>query len=169
MANKRRKRRRRTGPGPVAAQPKPRKPVEPAARRTARDERPQAPWGSFPLTELAIFVGLVLLIVGFAAGGVSGTLTIAVGIALAALGGLELAIREHFSGYRSHSVLLALACAILTAAAVYALAIVISGSVVPLVPVVTAVIVFVPVLLAMRNAFKRASGGLSFRIGRLRG
>jgi hypothetical protein len=169
MAKSRKRRKRRAGPTATPPVPKPRKPVEPAARRTARDERPQGPWGSFPLTELAIFVGLVMLIVGFASGGVSGTLTIAVGIALAALGGLELAIREHFSGYRSHSVLLALACAILTAAAVYALALVISGSVVPLVPVVTAVVVFVPVLLAMRNAFKRASGGLSFRIGRLRG
>src|SRR5256885_12424985 len=169
MAKTRKRRKRRTGPGPVAAKPKPKAAVEPAARRTARDERPQAPWGSFPLTELTIFVGLVMLIVGFASGGVSGTLTIAIGIALAALGGLELAIREHFSGYRSHSALLALACAIFAAALAYALAIVVFGSGVPLVPVATAIVVFVPVLVAMRNAFKRASGGLSFRIGRLRG
>jgi hypothetical protein len=169
MAKKRRKRRRSSAVPPPVAKPKQRAPVEPAARRTARDERPRAPWGAFPLTELTILVGLVMLVVGFTRGGVSGTLTIAVGITLAALGGLELAIREHFSGYRSHSALLALACAILTAAAVYALAAVIFGSVIPLVPVVTGVVVFVPVLVAMRNAFKRASGGLSFRIGRLGG
>jgi CHASE2 domain-containing sensor protein len=169
MAKSRKRRRRRSGPGPVAAEPKPRRTVEPAARRTARDERPQAPWGSFPLTELTIFVGLVMLVIGFASGGPSGALTIAVGIALAALGGLELTIREHFAGYRSHSVLLALACAVLCAALIYALALAVFGSVVPLVPVAVGAVVFVPALLAMRNAFRRASGGLSYRIGRLRG
>lgn len=143
--------------------------VEPAARRTARDERPQAPWGSFPLTELTILVGLVLLVAGFVSGGVSGTLMIAVGIALAALGGLELAVREHFAGYRSHSGLLALAFAVATAAAVSGLAVLVFGSVIPAIPVAAGAVAFVPALIGMRNAFQRASGGLSFRIGRLRG
>jgi hypothetical protein len=166
LAKKRRKRRPRSGPSPA---PKPRKPVEPAPRRTARDERPQAPWGSFPLTELTVLVGLVMLVAGFVGGGFGGTLAIGVGITLAGLGGLELAIREHFAGYRSHSGLLALGCAVLTAGLLTALSFLAFGSVIPLIPVAAGALVFVPALIAMRGAFRRASGGLSFRIGRLRG
>jgi len=166
MAKKRRKRRPRSGPPPA---PKAPKPVEPAARRTARDERPQAPWGAFPLTELAIFVGLVMLVVGFLSGGVSGTLAIAVGITLAAIGGLELAVREHFSGYRSHSTLLAGACAVATAGAVTGVAVLAVGSVIPLIPVLAGALAFVPAFLTVRGAFQRASGGLSYRFGKLWG
>jgi hypothetical protein len=168
-SRKRRKRRAARGPGPKPAPPKPRAPVEPAPRRTARDERPQAPWGSFPLTELAILVGLIMLVVGFLSGGFGGTLAIAVGISLAAIGGLELAIREHFSGYRSHSTLLAGACAVATAGAVTGIAVLAFGSVIPLIPVVAGALAFVPALLTMRSAFQRASGGLSYRIGSFRG
>jgi hypothetical protein len=166
MAKKRRKRRPRAAAPP---QPKQRKPVEPAARRTARNEAPQAPWGSFPLTELTILVGLVMLVLGFARAGTQGTLLIVVGISLAALGGLELTIREHFAGYRSHTTLLALACAVLSAALAFAVGIAAFGSVVALIPVAIGAVVFVPAFLTLRNAFRRASGGLSFRIGRLGG
>jgi CHASE2 domain-containing sensor protein len=167
MAKTRKRRRRRSGPPP--APPKQRKPVEPAARRTARDERPQAPWGSFPLTELTILIGLVLLVAGFAGGSIRGTLMIAVGIGLAALGGLELAVREHFAGYRSHSGLLALACGVAAGAAVGGAVALLFGSILAVVPVAVGLLVFVPALLAFRGAFRRASGGLSFRIGRLHG
>jgi uncharacterized membrane protein HdeD (DUF308 family) len=68
------------------------------------EERPQAPWGSFPLAELVILAGLVLLVVGFVSGSVT---ALAVGFTLAALGGLEVAAVEHFAGYRSHTTLLA--------------------------------------------------------------
>lgn len=170
MSNKRRKRRRRNPAGPSpAAEPRPRARPEPAARRTARDERPQGPWGSFPITELTVLVGLIMLVAGFISGGFSGTLMVAVGITLASLGGLELAVREHFSGFRSHNVLLALACAIFAAALIYALAALLFGAVIPVIPVAVAVVIFVPAVIWLRNAFKRASGGLTFRIGRLRG
>lgn len=98
--------------------PRPRRPVEaaPAApappRRPSRgfaaaaDERPPAPWGSFPLVEIAILVGLVILLVGLIGGGDRAPLLIGIGLGLAGLGGLELAIREHFAGFRSHSALL---------------------------------------------------------------
>jgi hypothetical protein len=165
LAKKRRKRRPRGGPPPA---PKPRRQVEPAQRRTARDERPQALWGSFPLTELAILVGIVIMTAGFF-GALGGILAIVVGITLAALGGLELAIREHFAGYRSHNTLLALACAVLAGAASLALLAWLAGSVIAAIPLAIAVAVFVPALLAMRRAFRRASGGLSYRTGRLRG
>jgi hypothetical protein len=48
-----------------------------------------------------------MLVIGFIGGGSRGTLLVVVGLALASIGGLELAIREHFSGFRSHSTLLA--------------------------------------------------------------
>jgi hypothetical protein len=169
MAKSRKRRKRRGGPRAQPTAPEPRAAVEPAIRRTARDERPQAPWGSFPLTELTILVGLIMLIAGFASGSVRGTVMIAIGITLAALGGLELAVREHFAGYRSHSGLLALACAVLAGALLGALAVLVFGSVVAVIPVAAGAVVFVPALIALRGAFRRASGGLSFRIGRLRG
>jgi hypothetical protein len=168
-SRRRRKQRPRTGPGPKPPRPKDRPAVEPAARRTARDERPQAPWGSFPLTELTIFAGIVILVIGFTSASFTGTLMIAVGISLAALGGLELAVREHFAGYRSHSTLLALACAVLTTGAATGIALIAFGSVIPAIALAAGVIAFFPALVAMRNAFRRASGGLSYRIGRLRG
>ncbi len=47
------------------------------------------------------------MVVGLIIGTDRGALAIGVGIGLAALGGLELAIREHFAGFRSHSSMLA--------------------------------------------------------------
>jgi hypothetical protein len=116
-----------------------------------------------------VLVGLIMLIAGFAAGSSSGTVMIAVGVSLASLGGLELAIREHFAGYRSHNVLLALACAVLAAAILTAFVELVSGSVVPLIPVAAGAVAFVPAFMALRGAFRRASGGFSYRIGRLGG
>jgi hypothetical protein len=43
----------------------------------------------------------------FFVGGERGRTLIVTGLALASLAGLELSIREHFGGYRSHSTLLA--------------------------------------------------------------
>jgi CHASE2 domain-containing sensor protein len=169
MARKRRKRRSGPGPRPKVGERKQRESVEPAARRTARDERPKAPWGSFPLTELTILVGVVMLVIGFISRSFTGTLMVAVGITLAALGGLELAIREHFAGYRSHSGLLALSCAVFTAGLVTAFALLAFDSVIPAIPVAAGAIAFLPAFIAFRRAFRRASGGLSYRIGRLSG
>ena len=76
-------------------------------RAAARDERPPAPWGSFPLGELVVLGAIVSLIAGFFAHGHAGIVLIALGLALGAIGGLELSIREHFAGYRSHTLLLA--------------------------------------------------------------
>lgn len=46
----------------------------------------------------------------------------AVGLALASLAGLELSIREHFAGFRSHTVLLSAAVAVPTMLGLYYLA-----------------------------------------------
>src|SRR5687768_13278204 len=100
----RRKRRRR---GPTQAPrpaPRPQKPV-----RRGPDDRPPAPWGSFPLTELAIFIALVVLVAGFFVPPPQGFVMIAVGLGIGSLAGLELAIREHFAAYRSHTLVLSAA------------------------------------------------------------
>ena len=116
-----------------------------------------------------MLVGLIMLVAGFFSGGNRGLALIGVGTVLGALGGLELAIREHFAGYRSHNVLLALACAVLAAAILTAFVELVSGSVVPLIPVAAGAVAFVPAFMALRGAFRRASGGFSYRIGRLGG
>src|SRR5215218_3394767 len=79
-------------------------PAPPAARRRAPSERPRAPWHPFPLVELGVLVGRVLLVWG---------------MALASLGGLETALREHFSGYASHALLLAALPAVLVAGVLF--------------------------------------------------
>src|SRR3954470_23036418 len=110
MSKKRRKRRPRKPPERIEAEAVvPAKPTVRAARRRAAslDERPPAPWGNVPLVELVVLVGIVLLVAGFIVGGSQGTVMIAAGAVLCSIAGLELAIREHFGGYRSHTFLLA--------------------------------------------------------------
>jgi len=56
---------------------------------------------------VVVGVALVLLVLGFFfVQGEQGALMIGVGVALGSLAGLELSIREHFGGYRSHTMLL---------------------------------------------------------------
>jgi hypothetical protein len=88
-------------------------------RAASLDERPPAPWGNVPLVELVVLVGIVLLVAGFITGGSQGTLMIAAGVALCSIAGLELAIREHFGGYRSHTFLLSGAVGIAVLAGLY--------------------------------------------------
>jgi hypothetical protein len=129
------------------------------ARRSPRGERPPAPWGSFPLVELCVLLALVLLVGGFITGGKRGATMILAGLALGSLGGLELTIREHFAGYRSHTTLLAGAIALF----VGTLVAVVAGKV--LLPILLGlfVLVFLSFFVVFRRAFKKASGGLSFR------
>jgi hypothetical protein len=131
----------------------------PAARRPAGSERPPAPWGSFPLSELVILLGIVVMVWGFLSGEDGGKERVAGGLLLASLGGGELALREHMAGYRSHSSLLAGAAAFVTVTAV-ALGL---GPVKVWVLLVLGVGVFASTFYAMRELFKRRSGGLGFR------
>src|SRR5689334_17417785 len=87
-------------------------------QRTVRppvEDRPPAFWAPFPLTELLTLAGIVLMVWGFLSGPKgNGNAKIAAGLAIASIGGLELALREHLTGFRSHSTLLAGAAAIIT-------------------------------------------------------
>lgn len=133
----------------------------PAKRVASPDERPPAPWGSAPLAELVILAGIVSLAIGAIGGHPT---AIALGVALAGLGGLEVAIREHFAGWRSHTTLLAGAAFVLvTGLALYAAHQILA------VALALGAVAFAIVFYLARRAFQRASGGLSFRAGGMRG
>ena len=136
----------------VGSKPRPR------PGRPSLHDRPSAPWGSFPLSELVIFLGIVLILVG-AVQGNDGARFIVSGLVIAGLGGGELALREHMAGYRSHSSLLAGVAAFVVVTAV-ALGL---GPVQLWVLVLLGIAVFAATFYAMRELFKRRSGGLGFR------
>ena len=89
----------------------------PPARRDAA--RPRAPWHPFPLVELCVLIGLVLLVWGLIRGGEDGAVLLVAGMALASLAGLETALREHFTGHAPHALLIAALPAILVAGVVW--------------------------------------------------
>jgi hypothetical protein len=122
-------------------------------------DRPPAPWGSFPLSELLVLLGIGFMAWGLATWGSEGSLRFVGGLALASLGGLELAVREHLAGYRSHSALLAGAAAF---AVVTALVIGPGPQRVWLLGLIGAA-VFAAAFYGLRELFKRRSGGLGFR------
>jgi hypothetical protein len=132
---------------------------EVARRRPGTAERPRAPWGSFPLSELVILAGIVVIFWGLFSGGDQGNERVGAGLVLASLGGGELALREHLGGYRSHSSLLA-GVAAFVAVTVVAIGL---GPVTVWVLLIVGVAVFGGTFYAMRELFKRRSGGLGFR------
>jgi hypothetical protein len=71
-------------------------------------ERPQAPWHPLPLSELLILVGAIVVVIGLRNGVSNAGATTLAGLAAVAIGTIEVTLREHLSGYRSHTVLLAL-------------------------------------------------------------
>lgn len=142
-------RRRRARQG--AATPGPRR-----GGRTGTAERPPAPWGSFPLSELCVLLAMVLGVAGIIIWGERGQVMVLAAMALGSLAGLELSIREHFAGYRSHSSLLAGAAAIPIAT----IAFITAG---PAIGLVAAAAVFGTGVYGFRQLFKSRSGGLGFR------
>lgn len=133
--------------------------MRPLSERPKADERPPAPWGSFPLAELTILAGIVVLAIGIF--GQSPT-AIGVGVVLAGLGGLEVSVREHFAGYRSHTTLLAgLAFVLVTGVLFYAAGLILA------ICLAAGATAFLGAFLLLRRAFRKASGGLSFKAGGL--
>jgi lysylphosphatidylglycerol synthetase-like protein (DUF2156 family) len=115
MGRRSRKRGGGMAPAPAPASP-------PTARRapSRRDQRPRAPWHPFPLVELCVLIGLVLLVWGLIRlDDDGGRVMLVCGMVLASLGGLDTALREHFSGYASHALVLAALPAVLVAGVLF--------------------------------------------------
>ncbi len=118
-SRKRRPAARSTSPATPAAEQPPAK----SARR-ARDresaassykapmsvgERPQAPWHPLPLSELLILVGGIGTVIALGRGEVkTGGAALFASLGAVAIGTIEVTLREHLSGYRSHTTILAL-------------------------------------------------------------
>jgi hypothetical protein len=79
--------------------------------QTTFGERPQAPWHPLPLSELLILAGavaFVLAVIRLRHGPSAGGPLLLTGILAVSLGTIEVTWREHSSGFRSHTLLLAL-------------------------------------------------------------
>jgi hypothetical protein len=160
MGQRSRKRRAAAPTPPAPAPPPPaRRPGTPVDRRARMGEAPKAPWSPFPLVELAILLGLVFIVLGFVTGGPRRGALLAGGVVLVSVAALELAIREHFSGYRSHSSLLAGACAVAVDVPLY-----LFTALPQELLLVTAALAFGVAFPLLRAAFRRRSGGLGFRV-----
>jgi hypothetical protein len=70
-------------------------------------ERPEAPWHPLPLSELVIVAGAGAILFSFANGIVGSEAALLAGLGAVLLGTLEVTLREHLAGYRSHALLLA--------------------------------------------------------------
>jgi lysylphosphatidylglycerol synthetase-like protein (DUF2156 family) len=99
--------RRAPRPQTESAAAQPQRERAPASRRVAR-ERPRAPWHPLPLSELLILVGGGAVLFALANGPAQSVAALLAGLAAVVIGTLEVTLREHFSGYRSHALLLAL-------------------------------------------------------------
>lgn len=113
--------------------------------------------GGFPLVELCIFVGIVLVVWGFLEHSDRRAVLVSGGVGLICLASLELTIREHLAGYRSHTTLLA------GTAAVFVMAPLWFAGVTRVAVVVAGVLVGGIVFTALRRVFVRKAGGLGFR------
>ncbi len=104
-----------------------------------------------------MLAGIVMLVIGAVGGHPT---AIGVGVVLAGLGGLEVAAREHFAGYRSHTTLLAGTIFVLVTGGLFYL-----GGLILAICLAVGAAAFLAAFLALRRAFQRASGGLSFKAG----
>lgn len=124
-----------------------------AAERQIK-QRPPAPWDPFPLAEVAVLSGLIILVIGALLGSATGKGLIAAGVVLACIGGLETALREHLGGYRSHAGLLAgiiALAALIISTAILDIGVAVRAGI--------AISVFAIVFPTLRNSFIRKSGG----------
>ena len=104
--------RRRRAQSAPQARPRPRSRERCAAADRRAIERPQAPWHPLPLSELLILVGAIGTVVGVARsrGGIAAPVPTLLARASrrSLIGTVEVTLREHLGGYRSHTLILAL-------------------------------------------------------------
>jgi len=160
----RRSRKRSSAAGqPAAGETRPQRPAPPPIQTTrgpkARPgEAPKAPWSPFPLVELTILLGLILIGIGFFGSSDRRGVFLGCGFALVSLAALELSLREHLSGYRSHSALLAGVCAVIADVPLFLLT-----RAPQTVLLAVGVAVFGGAFVGLRAVFRRRTGGTAFR------
>jgi hypothetical protein len=137
------------------------------SEQTALGERPQAPWHPLPLSELLIFVGLIGVVVGVTRGE-SGLPVVGAGIVAVLIGTLDFSIREHLSGYRPHTTMLAAVPTALLhgAIAVGMLAVGAPSPSYVIAPIVVDVPVFMALFRALRDRFRDARHARVLATGR---
>jgi hypothetical protein len=140
---------------PFAAAPERTPPTATAARRNRRDAAPEPPWGSFPLVELCALSGIVLGVWGLLA---HNAILITGAAFLGSVAGLEVAIREHFGGYRSHTAVLSGTITVAT------LALLLLGGVSRTALLTIAPLMLIAGFVGFRQLFKRRSGGVGMRV-----
>ncbi|MBS1871244.1 MAG: hypothetical protein JSS99_16450 [Actinobacteria bacterium] len=147
-------------PAPPAAPPPPARPAPPAppttaARRSRRAAAPAPPWGSFPLIELCALAAIVIGVWGILAH--DGVLLTGAAF-LGSVAGLEVALREHLGGYRSHTLVLTGALTVAT------LALLLLAGVARATVLIVAPAMLVAGFVGFRQLFKRRSGGVGMRV-----
>ena len=103
-------------------------------------------------------MALILLVAGFVVGPPRGPIMLGTGLVLGSLAGLELSAREHFAGYRSHTMLLAGSAGMLVF-----VGLLVSDTIGPVPSLAAGVIVGGIAAWLFANAFRRRSGGALFK------
>lgn len=128
----------------------------PRPGRPDPSDRPPAPWGRAPLGELTTLIGIVVMVWGLVT---HVNVRVGVGLLLAALSGLELVLREHLAGFRSHTSILSGVAAFIVVT-ILALG---PGPHVLGVLVIIGVVAFAGAFYGFRELFKARSGGVGYR------
>lgn len=108
--------------------------------------------------ELCVLSAICLGVAGFVVGGGSGNVLLTGAVLMGSVAGLEVALREHLGGYRSHTLVLSATLAVATMAVLF-FARVDRGTMVPI-----AVGVFALAFLGFRALFKKRSGGFGVKV-----
>jgi hypothetical protein len=131
---RRRGRSRKSRPAGAAAgsgaKPSERRRARSLPAQTPRDAegRPQAPWHPVPVSELLILVGAVGIVVSLWGGLSTRIPLLLAGVVAVLIGTIEVTLREHMSGFRSHALLLALLPTFVFHFAVIVIVVVVRGS-----------------------------------------
>ncbi len=108
--------------------------------------------------ELCVLAAILLGIAGFVVGGPSGRVLLTGAVLMGSVAGLEVAIREHLGGYRSHTVVLSGTFAVLT---LIGLSFAGLGRDVIL-PIAAGVVAVA--FVGLRTLFKKRSGGFGVKV-----